>query len=75
MCVVPIGDGQVVVGRDSGDGLAARVRIEGVDVEFPLANVRGEATVLRGQANTFRVADKTGATVGELSGALTGSGG
>jgi hypothetical protein len=75
ICVVPIDDGQVVVGRDSGDGLSARAQIEGVDVEFSLDNVRGEATVLNGQATTFEVVDKGGATVGDLSGiALTASG-
>ena len=75
ICVVPIDDRQVVVGRDSGDGLSARAHIEGVDVEFPLDNVSGEATVLNGQAATFEVVDSRGTTVGDLSGiALTESG-
>lgn len=75
LCVVPIGDGQVVVGRDSGDGLFVRAQVEGVDVEFPLDNVSGEATILNGQSTSFDVVDGAGATVGDMSGvALTESG-
>lgn len=75
LCVVPIGDGQVVVGRDSGDGLSIRAQVEGVDVDFPLDNASGKVTILKGQTTTFQVVDDAGAIVGTSSGiALTESG-
>lgn len=75
ICVVPLDGGQVVVGRDSGDGLSARAQVAGRDILFPLDNVEGEVIVLNGQATAFQVIDNRGTVIGDLSGiALTESG-
>lgn len=69
LCVVPVANGQAVVGRDSGDKLIVRVGVGTATLEFPVQNRSGEATLLQDTfADAFQVVDQSGSTLGTLSG-------
>jgi len=73
LCVIPIDDGQVVVGSDDSDeGLILRTEINSELVEFLVDNAAGWVTVLGGQSSSFDIVRPDGPTVAVFSGpALT----
>lgn len=75
VCVVPVDDTQVVVGRDSGDDLVVQAVVDGAAVEFPLDNGDGRVTVINGQANSFDVRTPDGSIAGSLSGVAVSAAG